>query len=269
MSAEPCEIKDFKEDADYLSKPGKDFLSAKNGACELVVEGLSVSYGVVQAVKEVSFSLRRGEILALIGSNGAGKTTILKAISRLVPCSSGKIKYGDHDLREMKSHQIVKLGLAHVPEGRGIFLNLTVEENLDLGAWANPSRKETKKDLDHVYALLERLFERRRQSAGTLSGGELQMLAIGRAIMARPQVLLLDEPSLGLAPQLIERIFELIVSLNKEGRSVLLVEQNARMALGIASRGIVLESGSIVLSGQAGDLLNSDEVRKAYLGEID
>lgn len=233
----------------------------------LVVEDLCISYGVVGAVDGVSFTLNAGEILTLIGSNGAGKTSILRAISRQVASVRGRISYAGRNLNNLKAHEVVKLGIAHVPEGRRIFLNLTVEDNLDLGAWSANRKLEYKSDLEHVYSLLPRLYERRKQSAGTLSGGEQQMLAIGRAMMAHPRLLLLDEPSLGLAPQLIERIFEIIVALNKEGHSVLLVEQNAMMALSIAHNAIVLESGHIVLAGTASELLKSEDVRKAYLGQ--
>jgi branched-chain amino acid transport system ATP-binding protein len=230
-------------------------------------DSLSVKYGAVQAITDISFDVQAGQIVTLIGSNGAGKTTTLKAISGLVKPSHGKITFKGEDLSTLPPHLIVRRRLCQAPEGRGIFLNLSVEENLDLGAWTAPSKQTYGADLENVFQLFPRLKERRKQNAGTLSGGEQQMLAIGRALMAHPELLLLDEPSLGLAPQIIEKIFEIIQSINKQGTTVLLVEQNALQALEIAHHGIVLETGKVVLSGQASELLKSDEVRKAYLGE--
>lgn len=233
----------------------------------LELSDLSVHYGAIQAVKNVSLQVLPHQIVSLIGANGAGKTSLLKAISGLILPSQGKITWKGQEITDLPPHERVKKRMSHAPEGRGIFLNLTVEENLDLGAWAAPANANLKEDLDRVYRLFPRMFERRKQNAGTLSGGEQQMLAIGRALMAHPELLLLDEPSLGLAPQVIETIFELIVSIRAEGKAVLLVEQNARQALEIADQGFVLETGKIVLSGPAKDLLASDSVRKSYLGE--
>ena len=233
----------------------------------LELDQVSVNYGAVEAVREVSFKVQKGEIVTLIGANGAGKTSILKCISGLVRPAKGQILYRGQVISRMEPHQIVRNRLCQAPEGRGIFLNLTVEENLDLGAWTAPDKKTLRQDLDHVFELFPRLQERRKQNAGTLSGGEQQMLAIGRALMGHPDLLLLDEPSLGLAPQIIARIFEIIKKINKEGKTVLLVEQNALQALQVAHYGLVIETGHIRLAGPAKELLASDEVRKAYLGE--
>jgi branched-chain amino acid transport system ATP-binding protein len=233
----------------------------------LNVQDLSVGYGAIEAVRGVSFELRRGEILCLIGANGAGKTTILKTISGLLRPRRGQITFKGETISQLPAHVIVQRGLCHTPEGRGIFLNLSVEENLDLGAWAVKDKGRFAADLERVFVLFPRLKERRKQNAGTLSGGEQQMLAIGRALMGRPECLLLDEPSLGLAPQFIERIFSVIKEINSQGVTILLVEQNASLALELAHRGLVLETGGIKMSGPAKDLLQSDDVRKAYLGE--
>jgi branched-chain amino acid transport system ATP-binding protein len=230
------------------------------------VRDLSVHYGAIQGVCDLDFSVKRGEVLCLIGSNGAGKSTTLRAISGLVKPSKGSIIYRGESITGLEPHEIVRRKLCQVPEGRGIFLNLTVEENLDLGAWIMKDRSSFNDDLAHVFGLFPRLKERRKQYAGTLSGGELQMLAIGRALMAHPDFLLLDEPSLGLAPQVIEKIFEIILQINKDGKTILLVEQNALQALQVAHHGLVLESGRIVLQGPAKELLVSDEVRRSYLG---
>lgn len=234
----------------------------------LALENLSVYYGAVQAIENVSFQVQTGQILTLIGANGAGKSTVLRAISGLVKPSSGNIHFQGQSLRNLRSHEIVKLHICQVPEGRGIFLNLSVEENLDLGAWARRHEKggNYQEDLTHVFDLFPRLKERRKQNAGTLSGGEQQMLAIGRALMGHPKLLLLDEPSLGLAPQVIETIFEIIQQVNKEGQTILLVEQNASLALEIAHYGIVLETGKVAVHGEAHKLLTMDSVRQAYLG---
>lgn len=236
----------------------------------LKFENVSVSYGAIQAIRDVSFDVRAGEILTLIGSNGAGKTTTLRAASGLVKVSQGAVKFGPSGevISNLSPHLIVKKRVCQVPEGRGIFLNLSVEENLDLGAWSAPSKATLSEDLEKSFQLFPRLKERRKQNAGTLSGGEQQMLAIARALMAHPEVLLLDEPSLGLAPQMIEKIFEIIQMINKAGKTVLLVEQNAFQALQIAHYGVVLETGSVALQGPARELLESDQVRKAYLGEF-
>ncbi len=232
----------------------------------LKVDGIRVHYGVIPALAEVSFEILPGQIVALIGANGAGKTTILRSISNLVPLSSGQIHFLGEPISGLPTHQIARRGISHVPEGRGIFLNLSVEENLDLGAWAAPNARSYREDLETVYELFPRLAERRKQNAGTLSGGEQQMLALGRAWMSQPRLLLLDEPSLGLAPQMIERIFELIQELNRRGVTLLLVEQNALQALQIAHEAIVLETGKIVMKGDARALSKTDEVRRAYLG---
>ncbi|MCM2278294.1 MAG: ABC transporter ATP-binding protein [Oligoflexia bacterium] len=233
----------------------------------LSLKEVSVHYGAIHALKNVSFDVHRGEIVTLIGANGAGKTTTLRAISGLTRISGGSILHAGEPISGLPAHRIVRRRICQAPEGRGIFLNLSVEENLDLGAWSSPAPEDLDQDLAEVYELFPRLKERRKQSAGTLSGGEQQMLAIGRALMSRPELLLLDEPSLGLAPQIIERIFEIIQKINRDGKTVLLVEQNALQALQIAHQGIVLETGGIKLSGRAAELLASDEVRKAYLGE--
>lgn len=239
---------------------------AASGRETLRLEKVCVSYGAVEAVRDISFTVNRGEILTLIGSNGAGKTTTLRAISGLARASQGRVLHEGTDITTLPAHLIVQRRIFQAPEGRGIFLNLTVEENLDLGAWTCKDRKTLPAKLEHAFALFPRLKERRKQSAGTLSGGEQQMLAIGRALMGDPDLLLLDEPSLGLAPQIIEKIFEIIVKINQEGRTVLLVEQNALQALQIAHRGIVLETGRITMHGPAKELLASDQVRQAYLG---
>lgn len=232
----------------------------------LSLQGVSVQYGAIKGIQDVSFDLYKGEILSVIGSNGAGKSTTLRAISGLRKLSSGKILFHGEDISKLAPHEIVKRRLVQAPEGRGIFLNLSIEENLDLGAWSSPEKEKFAEDLEHVFGLFPRLKERSKQNAGTLSGGEQQMLAIGRALMARPEVLLLDEPSLGLAPQIIEKIFEIIVQINKEGKTILLVEQNAVQALEISKRGIVLETGKVTDVDDAKNLLKSDRIREAYLG---
>lgn len=237
-----------------------------NAQASLEIKDLSVAYGAVQAVCNLNFYVPKGRIVTLIGTNGAGKSTILRAISGLVKPTKGIIRYKGEVISTLPPHEIVKRRILQAPEGRGIFLNLTVEENLDLGAWASPDKTSLQKDLENAFQLFPRLKERRKQNAGTLSGGEQQMLAIARALMGHPDMLLLDEPSLGLAPQIIEKIFEIIQKINQDGKTVLLVEQNARQALEIAHDGIVLETGKIVLQGPARSLLQSDEVRKAYLG---
>jgi len=233
----------------------------------LNLDQVSVHYGVIQALHSVSFTVNKGEILTLVGSNGAGKTTTLRALSGLVKPSAGSILHQGTSIVGLPPHQIVRRRICQAPEGRGIFLNLSVEENLDLGAWAAPDRTRYAQDLDSAFRRFPRLAERRKQNAGTLSGGEQQMLAIARALMGQPEILLLDEPSLGLAPQFIEKIFDTIQEINREGMTVLLVEQNALQALQIAHQGIVLETGKVVLQGSSKELLSSDEVRKAYLGD--
>jgi branched-chain amino acid transport system ATP-binding protein len=233
----------------------------------LIVDHISVSYGAVKALQDVHFQIQPGEILALIGANGAGKSTTLRAISGLLSPQQGRISFYGHDITKMGTYRLVSQGMAHAPEGRGIFANMTVEDNLALGAYLRKDRKAVASDLESRYLLFPKLKERRKQMAGTLSGGEQQMLAIARALMSRPKLLLLDEPSLGLAPQITEKIFETIAGINANGVSILLVEQNALLALETAHRAIVLESGRVTLSGDAKELLNSSAVRKAYLGD--
>ena len=233
----------------------------------LTIENLEVFYGVINAIKGISFEVNEGEIIALIGANGAGKTTILNTITGLVPAKSGSIKFEDKDLLKTPAHKIVSMGIAHVPEGRRIFQQLTVFENLKLGAYTRKDKKEIADTLELVYERFPRLKERRTQIAGTLSGGEQQMLAIGRALMSHPKIILMDEPSMGLSPLYVTEIFDIIRSVNESGTTVLLVEQNAKKALSIANRAYVLETGKIVLSGDAHELMNNDSVKKAYLGE--
>ncbi len=233
----------------------------------LELDQVSVSYDSVQAIQGMSFEVHSGEILTLLGANGAGKTTTLKAISGLLKVPSGRILYQGEVISNLAPHKIVRKKICQVPEGRGIFLPLTVAENLDLGAWTAPNPETLEEDLSRVFKLFPRLAERRHQNAGTLSGGEQQMLAIGRALMAHPSLLLLDEPSLGLAPQMIEKIFEIIQEINRDGVTIVLVEQNALQALDIAHQGVVLETGKIVLRGTAQELLQSDQVQRAYLGQ--
>ena len=231
----------------------------------LKVEELQVYYDAIQALKGISFSVAQGEIVTLLGANGAGKTTTLKTISGLLKPRRGTIDLAGKAIAGLEPHEIVRLGVAHVPEGRKIFSRLTVLENLKTGAYSRRA-SSISEDLDHVFALFPRLKERNRQVAGTLSGGEQQMLAIGRGLMARPKLLLLDEPSMGLAPIVVEQIFETIQSINREGVTILLVEQNAAIALAVSHRGYVLETGSTLLEGKASDLTNNDLVRQAYLG---
>ena len=233
----------------------------------LTIENLEVFYGVINAIKGISFEVNEGEIIALIGANGAGKTTILNTITGLVPAKSGSIKFEDMDLLKTPAHKFVSMGIAHVPEGRRIFQQLTVFENLKLGAYTRKDKKEIADTLELVYERFPRLKERRTQIAGTLSGGEQQMLAMGRALMSHPKIILMDEPSMGLSPLYVTEIFDIIRSVNESGTTVLLVEQNAKKALSIANRAYVLETGKIVLSGDAHELMNNDSVKKAYLGE--
>jgi branched-chain amino acid transport system ATP-binding protein len=232
----------------------------------LEVDSLDVSYGAIRALRGVKLSVEKGQIVTLIGANGAGKTTTLRALSGLVPAQKGKIVFDGHLLNGKKPHEIVRLGMAHAPEGRGIFPSLTVKDNLELGAYSRHDRAGISSDIEKAYSRFPILKERHAQSAGTLSGGEQQMLAVARALMARPRLLLLDEPSLGLAPQIVKVIFNIIQEINKEGVTILLVEQNAAMALSIAHHGYVLETGEIKMSDDAKKLAASDEVRKAYLG---
>jgi branched-chain amino acid transport system ATP-binding protein len=234
----------------------------------LEVDDLHVSYGAIRALQGISLRVNAGEIVTLIGANGAGKTTTLRTISGLARPSSGGIRYNGASIVGMPPHRIVREGLVHVPEGRGIFLNLTVDENLKLGAYSRHDAEVTK-DRERVFALFPRVRERLKQVAGTLSGGEQQMLAIGRALLARPKLLLLDEPSLGLAPKVVQTIFQVIREINQAGTTILLIEQNARMALKTAHRAYVLEVGKIIMEGPAAELAASDQVRKAYLGVHD
>ena len=232
----------------------------------LKVDNLSVHYGVIQAVKDVSFEVNEGEVVTLIGANGAGKTSILRTISGLVRPSGGKIEFLGQEIQKEAARKIVASGLSQVPEGRHVFPGLTVLENLELGAFLRNNREENQKNLKKVFDRFPRLEERKSQDVATLSGGEQQMLAMGRALMSQPQLLLLDEPSMGLAPIFIQEIFDIVQDIQKQGTTVLLIEQNANKALAIADRGYVLETGKIVLSGTGKELLESEEVRKAYLG---
>ena len=232
----------------------------------LKVENLSVHYGMIQAVRNVSFEVNEGEVVSLIGANGAGKTTILRTISGLVRPSAGKIEFLGSEIQKTPAQKIVAAGISQVPEGRHVFPGLTVMENLEMGAFLKTNREENQANLKKVFTRFPRLEERKNQDAATLSGGEQQMLAMGRALMSTPKLLLLDEPSMGLAPIFIQEIFDIIQDIQKQGTTVLLIEQNANKALSIANRGYVLETGNIVLSGTGQELLASDEVRKAYLG---
>lgn len=233
----------------------------------LEISNLQVAYGGIQAVKGISLRIDLGETVALIGANGAGKTTTLKTIAGLLKPTGGQLNYAGLDLQRMASHQLISKGLALVPEGRGVFPRLTVTENLLMGAYHRNDKADIAADLDKMFGLFPRLKEREKQLAGTLSGGEQQMVAIARALMGRPKLLLLDEPSMGLAPLIVQKIFDTIKQVSGEGMTILLVEQNARAALQISHRGYVMESGQITLSDSASELLNSDSVRKAYLGE--
>jgi branched-chain amino acid transport system ATP-binding protein len=232
----------------------------------LKIEGLSISYGVIPAVNNLNIEVKQGEVVSLIGTNGAGKTTTLRGISGIVKAKEGKILFQGTDLTKIEPHKIVEMGISHVPEGRGVFQDLTVLENLKMGAFIRKDKDGIKKDMEEIFHLFPRLEERKSQLAGTLSGGEQQMLAIGRALMARPKLLLLDEPSMGLAPIIVKEIFHIIKKINKEGTTVLLVEQNANMALSVAHRGYVLETGEIVAQGTVEELQNNDMIRKIYLG---
>ncbi len=232
----------------------------------LSLNNVHVYYGAIHALKGISFDVNKGEIVTLIGSNGAGKSTCLKTISGLLRPKEGTLRFKDNDLTVVTAPRIVARGISHVPEGRRIFANMSVSENLDLGAYLRRDKATIKEDMERVYTLFPRLRERRRQLAGTLSGGEQQMLAMGRALMSKPELLLLDEPSMGLAPILVKQIFEIVQEINAQGTTILLVEQNARMALSVAHRAYVLETGKIVLSGDAKELMESEEIKKAYLG---
>ena len=232
----------------------------------LKIDDINVYYGNIRALNGMSLEVNEGEIVTLIGANGAGKSTLLKTISGLLKPKMGKILYNDQSIGGKPVQSIVKMGISHVPEGRRVFANMSIEENLELGAYLRKDKVGIKEDMNHVYELFPRLLERKKQMAGTLSGGEQQMLAMGRALMARPQLLLLDEPSMGLAPILVKQIFSIIEEINKTGTTILLVEQNANLALSIANRAYVVETGRIVLSGTAEELNASEEIKNAYLG---
>ena len=233
----------------------------------LEVKDLSVYYGVIQALKGISFSVNEGEIVALIGANGAGKTTTLHTVTGLIPSKSGHILFEGKDITKVPGHKLVSMGIAHVPEGRRVFAQLTVLQNLKLGAYTRNDKKEMEDTLEMIYKRFPRLEERKNQVAGTLSGGEQQMLAMGRALMSHPRLIVMDEPSMGLSPIYVNEIFDIIESIKKDGVTVLLVEQNAKKALSIADQAYVLETGKVVLSGDAKELMNNDSVKKAYLSE--
>ena len=233
----------------------------------LEVKDLEVYYGVIQAIRGISFEVKQGEIIALIGANGAGKTTTVQTITGLIPSKSGKIFYEGKDITKIPGHKLVSMGIAHVPEGRRVFASLSVLQNLKLGAYTRSDKKELEDTLQMIYKRFPRLEERKNQMAGTLSGGEQQMLAMGRALMSHPKLIVLDEPSMGLSPIYVNEIFDIIQKINEDGVTVLLVEQNAKKALSIANRAYVLETGSIALSGDAAKLMNDDSVKKAYLSE--
>ena len=233
----------------------------------LEVKDLEVYYGVIQAIKGISFEVNEGEIIALIGANGAGKTTTLQTITGLIPPKAGKIFYEGKEITRIPGHKLVSMGIAHVPEGRRVFAEMTVLQNLKMGAYTRKDKSELEQTLESIYKRFPRLEERKNQLAGTLSGGEQQMLAMGRALMSHPRLIVMDEPSMGLSPIYVNEIFEIIQEINKSGTTVLLVEQNAKKALSIANKAYVLETGNIVLSGDARELMNNDSVKKAYLSE--
>ncbi|MGA1871324.1 MAG: ABC transporter ATP-binding protein [bacterium] len=233
----------------------------------LEIQNLEIKYNMIHAVSGISFNVNKGEIVTLLGANGAGKSSTLRAISGLLRPSHGTISFMGEDITKLSPHLIVKLGIIHVPEGRGIFFNLTVLENLEMACYLRTNKREIKKDLAHVFELFPILHQRQKQYGGTLSGGEQQMLAIGRALMARGKLILLDEPSLGLAPKIVDNIFQIISRINQENIAILLVEQNAQRALDIAKRGYIMETGRIVYSDRANRLIQNEEIRKAYLGE--
>jgi len=239
---------------------------ASSGAL-LELSRLEVAYGGIQAVKGIDLHVAKGELVCLIGANGAGKTTTLKGICGLLPIKGGAIHYAGNNVTGHAAFELVRSGLAMVPEGRGVFGGLTIEENLAMGAYARSDNKAIRTDIERAYGLFPRLKERRRQTAGTLSGGEQQMLAMARALMSRPQLLLLDEPSMGLAPLMVQKVFETVIDVSREGVTILLVEQNAKLALEVSSRGYVMESGEVTLEGAAASLLDDPKVRAAYLGE--
>lgn len=233
----------------------------------LEIKGLDVYYGMIQAIKNVSFEVNEGEVIALIGANGAGKTTILHTITGLLEAQKGSVMFNGTDITKVPAHKIVSMGMAHVPEGRRVFANLSVLQNLKMGAYTRKDKNEIEETLQNVYQRFPRLKERQNQLAGTLSGGEQQMLAMGRALMSHPKIILMDEPSMGLSPIFVNEIFDIIKEVSASGTTVLLVEQNAKKALSISDRAYVLETGKIVLDGDADDLLNNDSIKKAYLGE--
>ncbi len=233
----------------------------------LEVRNLHVHYGVIEAIKGIDFDVNQGEVIALIGANGAGKTTTLHTVSGLIAPSEGTITFEGKDITKTPGHKIVSMGMAHVPEGRRVFAELTVLQNLKMGAYTRSDKKEIQDSLEMVYKRFPRLLERKNQLAGTLSGGEQQMLAMGRALMSKPSIILMDEPSMGLSPIFVNEIFDIIKEVSAQGTTVLLVEQNAKKALSIADRAYVLETGRIVLEGKASDLMNNDAIKKAYLGE--
>jgi len=233
----------------------------------LELKGLQVAYGGIQAVKGINLVVAQGELVCLIGANGAGKTTTLKGITGLQPVKSGSIHYAGENITGKPAFQLVRRGLSMVPEGRGVFGALTIEENLAMGAYTRSDHAAIRQDVERVFTLFPRLKERRRQTAGTLSGGEQQMLAMGRAMLSRPKLLLLDEPSMGLAPLMVQKVFETVIAIAKEGVTILLIEQNAKLALEVSDRGYVMESGEVTLSGKASQLLSDPKVRAAYLGE--
>ncbi|MET3217733.1 UNVERIFIED_ORG: branched-chain amino acid transport system ATP-binding protein [Burkholderia territorii] len=233
----------------------------------LKIKGLQVNYGGIQAVKGVDMEVRQGELVTLIGANGAGKTTTMKAITGLKPYSAGDIEYDGKSIKGVPSHELLKRGLAMVPEGRGIFARMSIIENMQMGAYLRNDNDQIKKDVDRMFGFFPRLKERATQLAGTLSGGEQQMLAMSRAILSKPKLLLLDEPSMGLSPIMVEKIFEVVREISKEGITVLLVEQNARLALQAADRGYVMDSGTVTMEGDAKQMLDDPKVRAAYLGE--
>ncbi|NTZ10920.1 ABC transporter ATP-binding protein [Burkholderia metallica] len=236
-------------------------------AAMLKIKGLQVNYGGIQAVKGVDMEVRQGELVTLIGANGAGKTTTMKAITGLKPYSAGDIEYDGKSIKGVPSHELLKRGLAMVPEGRGIFARMSIIENMQMGAYLRNDNEQIKKDVDRMFGFFPRLKERATQLAGTLSGGEQQMLAMSRAILSKPKLLLLDEPSMGLSPIMVEKIFEVVREISKEGITVLLVEQNARLALQAADRGYVMDSGVVTMEGDAKQMLDDPKVRAAYLGE--
>ena len=233
----------------------------------LEIRDLEVYYGMIQAIKGISFDVNEGEVIALIGANGEGKTTILHTITGLLAAKNGKVNFNGTDITKVPGHKIVSMGMAHVPEGRRVFAQLSVYQNLMMGAYTRKDKQEISDTLENIYHRFPRLEERKNQMAGTLSGGEQQMLAMGRALMSHPKIILMDEPSMGLSPIFVNEIFDIIKEVSKGGTTVLLVEQNAKKALSIADRGYVLETGKIVLEGKADDLLHNDSIKKAYLGE--